>query len=78
MQNNESLLIEIALTPRFQRDLRELAKRYRSIRSDIQPLIDQLQAGEIPGDRIAGIKYQVFTVRVKIRDKISFFLTAFG
>ncbi|MEY3404273.1 MAG: hypothetical protein RLZZ86_3895 [Cyanobacteriota bacterium] len=57
--------IEIAITPRFQRDLRELAKRYRSIRSDIQPLIDQLQAGEIPGDRIAGIKYQVFKVRVK-------------
>ncbi|HCQ21767.1 MAG: addiction module antitoxin [Aphanizomenon flos-aquae LD13] len=65
MQNNESLSIEIAITPRFQRDLRELAKRYRSIRSDIQPLIDQLQAGEIPGDRIAGIKYQVFKVRIK-------------
>ncbi|MFN7413812.1 MAG: type II toxin-antitoxin system RelE family toxin [Dolichospermum sp.] len=63
--NNEPLPIEIALTPRFQRDLRELAKRYRSIRSDIQPLIDQLQAGEIPGDRIAGIKYQVFKVRIK-------------
>jgi mRNA-degrading endonuclease RelE of RelBE toxin-antitoxin system len=63
--NNEPLLIEIALTPRFQRDLRELAKRYRSIRTDIQPLIDQLQAGEIPGDRIAGIKYQVFKVRIK-------------
>jgi len=63
--NNEPLAIEIALTPRFQRDLRELAKRYRSIRSDIQPLIDQLQAGEIPGDRIAGIKYQVFKVRIK-------------
>ena len=65
MQNNEPLSIEIALTPRFQRDLRELAKRYRSIRSDIQPLIDQLQASEIPGDRIAGIKYQVFKVRIK-------------
>jgi mRNA-degrading endonuclease RelE of RelBE toxin-antitoxin system len=63
--NNEPLVIEIALTPRFQRDLRELAKRYRSIRSDVQPLIDQLQAGEIPGDRIAGIKYQVFKVRIK-------------
>lgn len=63
--NNEPLSIEIALTPRFQRDLRELAKRYRSIRSDFQPLIDQLQAGEIPGDRIAGIKYQVFKVRIK-------------
>lgn len=60
--------IEIALTPRFKRDLRELAKRYRSIRSDIQPLIEQLQAGEIPGDRTAGVKYQVFTVRLKNSD----------
>jgi len=57
--------IEIALTPRFKKDLRELAKRYRSIRSDLQPLIEQLQAGEIPGDRIAGVKYQVFKLRLK-------------
>jgi len=57
--------IKIALTPRFKRDIRELAKRYRSIRSDIQPLIEQLQAGELPGDRIAGVKYQIFKVRLK-------------
>ncbi len=57
--------IQIALTPRFKRDLRELAKRYRSIRSDIQPLIEQLQAGQTPGDRIAGVKYQVFKVRLQ-------------
>ncbi|BAY63724.1 hypothetical protein NIES22_38120 [Calothrix brevissima NIES-22] len=57
--------IQIALTPRFKKDLRELAKRYRFIRSDLQPLIEQLQAGEIPGDRIAGVKYQVFKVRLK-------------
>jgi hypothetical protein len=29
--------IQIALTPRFKKDLRELVKRYRSIRSDIKP-----------------------------------------
>lgn len=62
---NESTPIQIALTPRFKRDLRELAKRYRSIRTDLQPLVEQLQAGELPGDRIAGIKYQVFKVRLK-------------
>ncbi|MEM7714399.1 MAG: type II toxin-antitoxin system RelE/ParE family toxin [Cyanobacteria bacterium P01_A01_bin.68] len=62
---NKSSPIQIALTPRFKKDLRELAKRYRSIRSDVQPLIEQLQAGEIPGDRIAGVKYQVFKVRLK-------------
>jgi mRNA-degrading endonuclease RelE of RelBE toxin-antitoxin system len=62
---SESSPIKIDLTPRFQKDLRELAKRYRSIRSDLQPLIEQLQAGEVPGDRIAGVKYHIFKVRLK-------------
>ena len=34
--------IDIALTPRFKADLRDLNKRYRSIRTDLQPLIKQL------------------------------------
>ena len=63
MSNN--FPIEIALTPRFQRDLRDLAKRYRSIRLDLQPLIEQLKSGETPGDRVTGIKYQIFKVRLK-------------
>ena len=65
---SEPPAIQIALTPRFQRDLRTLVKRYRSIRSDLQPLIEQLQAGETPGDLITGIKYQVFKVRLKNSD----------
>ncbi|KKD37326.1 MAG: type II toxin-antitoxin system RelE/ParE family toxin [Limnoraphis robusta] len=56
---------EILLTPRFKKDLAKLAKRYRSIRKDITPLIDQLQTGATPGDLISGIKYQVFKVRLK-------------
>lgn len=63
--SSESSPIQIALTPRFKKDLRELAKRYRSIRTDLQPLIEQLQTGEIPGDRIVGIKNQIFKVRLK-------------
>ncbi len=41
----DPLPTRIDLTPRFQRDLRDLAKRYRHVRSDLQPLIEQLQAG---------------------------------
>ena len=63
MSNN--FPIQIALTPRFQRDLRDLAKRYRSIRLDLQPLIEQLKSGETPGDLVTGIKYQIFKVRLK-------------
>ena len=62
---NEPFPIQIALTPRFKRDLRDLAKRYRSIRTDLQPIIAQLQASELPGDRIAGINHQIFKVRLK-------------
>jgi mRNA-degrading endonuclease RelE of RelBE toxin-antitoxin system len=58
-------LIQIDLTPRFQRDLRDLAKRYRQVRSDLQPLIEQLQAGAFPGDRISGVTSTVFKVRLK-------------
>jgi len=57
--------IQIDLTPRFQKDLRALAKRFRQVRSDLQPLIDQLQAGELPGDRVAGVTYTVYKVRLK-------------
>lgn len=57
--------IEINFTPRFQRDIRELAKRYRSLKTDIQSLIEQLQAGQTPGDRITGSQYAIFKVRVR-------------
>lgn len=60
--------IQIELTPRFQQDLRTLAKRYRNIRNDIQPVIEQLQAGELPGDRIPGMEYEIFKVRIKNSD----------
>jgi mRNA-degrading endonuclease RelE of RelBE toxin-antitoxin system len=62
---NDVSSIQILLTQRFQQDLRKLAKRYRSIRQDLTPLIDRLQQGETPGDRISGNKYQVIKVRLQ-------------
>ena len=57
--------VEIALTPYFRKNLKTLAKHYRSIRSDLQPLIEQLQASELPGDRVAGVGITLFKVRLK-------------
>lgn len=57
--------IKIALTPRFKRDLKDLSKRYHSIRTDLQPLIDRLQLGETPGDETIGSRDKVFKVRLK-------------
>jgi len=57
--------IHVEFTPEFKRNLRALAKKYRNIRSDIQPVIDRLQAGETIGDQVAGTDYTIFKVRVK-------------
>lgn len=60
--------IEVVFTNRFEKDVRRLAKRYRKIRLDIQPLIQQLEAGKLPGDPIPNLEQAVFKVRVKNSD----------
>jgi hypothetical protein len=55
--------IQILVTPDFQGQLRKLAKRYRNIQSDLQPLFDDLESGNCPGDQISGTTYTVFKVR---------------
>jgi mRNA-degrading endonuclease RelE of RelBE toxin-antitoxin system len=61
-------LIQIEASPTFQKKLRELAKKYRSIRQDLQPIISQLEQGELLGDQISGIGYPVFKMRIKNSD----------
>ncbi|MGI0481680.1 type II toxin-antitoxin system RelE/ParE family toxin [Geminocystis sp. CENA526] len=57
--------IEIILTKQFKKNLTQLAKRYRSIRGDLETIIEQLKMGEILGDRISGSTYQIFKIRLK-------------
>jgi len=60
--------VQVEYTPEFKRNLRALAKKYRHIRSDVQPVIDQMQAGEVIGDQVSGTRYPIFNVRVQNRD----------
>lgn len=60
--------VSISFTLEFKRNLRILARKYRSIRSDVQPLIDQLQTGALPGDQVPGTKLALFKVRLKNSD----------
>jgi mRNA-degrading endonuclease RelE of RelBE toxin-antitoxin system len=55
-------------TPCYRKELKKLNKRYRSIDNDLLPVIQQLEAGEIPGDRISGNRYAVYKLRVKNSD----------
>lgn len=69
MANEDSSVIETEYTPEFKRNLRALAKKYRHIRSDIQPVIRQIQSGSFPGNQIPKTgELTFFKVRVKNSD----------
>ena len=60
--------VHVEFTPEFRRNLRALAKKYRHIHSDVQPVVDALIAGEVLGDQIPRTPYAVFKVRILNRD----------
>lgn len=61
-------LVEIRFTPEFQRKLKSLVKKYRQISTDLHPVLEQLQLGELIGDQIPGIGFTVMKVRMKNSD----------
>jgi len=65
---DETPQIQIVFSDEFKTRLRTLIKRYRSIRTDLKPLIDELQSGNLIGDQIPGTGYTVFKVRLKNSD----------
>ena len=63
MPNEPAEPVQVEFTQEFKRNLRALAKKYRHIRSGVQPVIDQLQAGEVVGEQVRGTRYTIFKVR---------------
>ncbi len=60
-------VIVLAL-PTFTRNIRTLIKKYRNILNDIQPIVAQLENGDILGDQVPGVGYPVFKLRIKNSD----------
>lgn len=66
---NNQPKISLEFTDEFKRQLRKLFKKYRSIKQDLQPLLEQLQNGEVVGDRLSGVGDRIiYKVRVKNSD----------
>lgn len=53
---------------RFKQDIRELSKKYRHIRSDLQTTLEEISQGSLIGNQISGVGYPVFKVRIKNSD----------
>lgn len=58
----------VFFTNEFKRNVRQLARKYRRIKTDLQPLMTELEAGSTPGDRIPGIAVEVYKVRIRNSD----------
>jgi mRNA-degrading endonuclease RelE of RelBE toxin-antitoxin system len=69
LQEAESI-VSIALTSEFQRNLRDLKKRYRNIPIDVETVTQELEMGNFLGDRITevGEAFMVYKVRIKNSD----------
>jgi mRNA-degrading endonuclease RelE of RelBE toxin-antitoxin system len=59
--------VSIRFSDEFEEELYRLSKRFRNIRSDVQPIIEQLQQGNVLGDRIGGFgeEYVVYKLRIR-------------
>lgn len=68
MSNESTSPVQVSFTPEFKRNLHKLAKKYRHIKSDLQPILDQLTSGSKPGDQVMGVRHEVFKVRAKNSD----------
>ncbi len=68
MPNRVSQKVEVEFTSEFKRNIRQLSKKYRHIKSDVQPVINELESGETPGNRIQRLKYRVFKIRIRNTD----------
>lgn len=60
--------IKVIVADTFYAAAKKLQKRYSHLFDDVDPLVVQLRKGETPGDRIQGLPYRVYKVRVKNSD----------
>lgn len=60
--------MEVVYTPEFKRAVRKLSRRYRSLRTDIDELLQSFTAGETPGDQLQGVDSRVYKVRLRNSD----------
>ena len=62
-------MYSVKITDTFARETKKLAKKYRHIREDFLPLLDQLESGLLAGDAVAGFENKVYKARVASSDQ---------
>ena len=58
--------VEIIITPYFERDAKKLIKKYRSLKGELEQLIDELEAEPHTGTQI---RENVYKIRLAVKSK---------
>ncbi len=58
--------VEVKSSPRFDRDVKKLKRKFPTVVSEVKNLIDYLKLGEtLPGNKVPGVGYAVYKVRLR-------------
>jgi mRNA-degrading endonuclease RelE of RelBE toxin-antitoxin system len=68
LMSEQPISIQVDATVKFQKKVKSLEKKYQNIRDDVRPIIEQLELGELPGNRIIGLDVEIYKVRVRNRN----------
>lgn len=59
------MTVRVELSDHFEKELRRLYRKYPSVLSEVEALVTQLERGDLPGDKIPNIGYNVYKVRLR-------------
>lgn len=65
MNNN---LNSIRFADEFEKELYRLSKKYRHIKKDIKPIIDELEQGNLSGNRLSGFASDIYIYKVRAKN----------
>ncbi len=65
MKNNQN---SIRFADEFEKELYRLSKKYRHIKKDIKPIIDELEQGNLSGNRLSGFGSDIYIYKVRVKN----------
>jgi mRNA-degrading endonuclease RelE of RelBE toxin-antitoxin system len=54
----------VNIPPQFEKDLKQLRRKYPAVTTEVRKLVVQLENDERPGDRVPNVGYEVYKVRL--------------
>lgn len=62
-------MYNVKTTDIFLKNIKKLSKKYRRIKKDFLPLLEELEAGQFIGNPISGFNDKIYKVRVPSSDQ---------